>query len=56
MNSSGGETQRGATAVEYGLLVAMIAAIIVFAVILFGEDVTMLFENTSASVDSAVNP
>lgn len=48
--------QRGATAVEYGLLVALLAAVIVFAVVLFGGSVGGLFENTNASFDSAITP
>lgn len=49
-------TQRGATAVEYGLLVALIAAAIVSAVLLFRGEVVGLFEHTNASIDNAVNP
>ncbi|GAA3521722.1 Flp family type IVb pilin [Nocardioides daeguensis] len=48
--------ERGASAVEYGLLVALLAAAIVFAVLTFGGGVTGLFENTNASFDSAVSP
>ncbi|TQK70614.1 MULTISPECIES: Flp family type IVb pilin [unclassified Nocardioides] len=51
-----GRSQRGATAVEYGLLVALLAAVIVFAVVLFGGGVGDLFENTNASFDSAITP
>ncbi|GAA1920531.1 Flp family type IVb pilin [Nocardioides hwasunensis] len=36
--------ERGATAVEYGLMVAMIAIVIVAAVALFGTAVSDLFE------------
>jgi Flp pilus assembly pilin Flp len=35
--------ERGATAVEYGLLVALIAGVIVVATIAFGEKVLALF-------------
>lgn len=35
--------ERGATAVEYGLMVAMIAIVIVGAVSLFGTSVTSLY-------------
>jgi pilus assembly protein Flp/PilA len=48
--------QRGATAVEYALLVALLAAVIVFAVVLVGGGVGHLFENTNASLDAAVTP
>lgn len=42
-------SERGATAVEYGLLVALIAAVIVGAVILLGDGVFGLFAVTSDS-------
>jgi pilus assembly protein Flp/PilA len=48
--------QRGATAVEYGLLVALIAAAIVFSVLVFRGEVVGLFEHTNASIDNAVTP
>lgn len=35
--------ERGATAVEYGLFVALIALVIIGAVTLFGQSVTGLF-------------
>ncbi|CUR60152.1 Flp/Fap pilin component (modular protein) [metagenome] len=35
--------ERGATAVEYGLMVAMIAIVIVGAITLFGQGVVQLF-------------
>lgn len=47
---------RGASSVEYGLVAALIAAVIVTAVLLLGTDVSHLFENTNASWDSAVSP
>ena len=44
--------ERGASAVEYGLLVAGIAAVIVAAVFLFGEGVfTNLFQETCNSIN-----
>ena len=36
--------ERGATAVEYGMLVALIAAVIVGTVVLLGEDILAAFE------------
>lgn len=41
---------RGATAVEYGLLVALIAAVIVGAVMLFGDKITQIFDGTTAKI------
>ena len=37
-------TERGATAVEYGLFVALIAAVIITSVSLFGESTSKLFD------------
>ena len=42
----------GATAVEYGLLVALIAAVIVAAVLLLGTEVLAGFTKVSASLPS----
>lgn len=47
---------RGATAVEYALLISMIAAVIVAAVLLFGGSVTDLFSNTTTSVQDGMKP
>jgi pilus assembly protein Flp/PilA len=45
------EDERGASAVEYGLLVAGIAAVIVGAVFLFGQGIFVhLFTNTCNSI------
>lgn len=41
---------RGATAVEYGLLVALIAAVIVGAVVLFGDKINAIFTGTTAKI------
>ena len=42
--------ERGASAVEYGLLVAGIAAIIVAVVFLLGDTLEGVFSNTSSSI------
>jgi len=44
------EDQKGASAVEYGLLVAGIAALIVGAVFLFGGMISNIFGNTQSSI------
>lgn len=44
--------QRGAAAVEYGLLVALIAVAIIAAVTLLGGKVKCTFNNTAASLSS----
>lgn len=45
-------SEDGASAVEYGLLIAGIAALIVIAVLAFGGGVQGLFGDTCASVAS----
>jgi len=45
--------ERGASAVEYGLLITGIAAVIVLMVYAFGGMVTGLFTNTCSSVASS---
>lgn len=42
--------ERGATAVEYGLMVALIAIVIIGAVTLLGNDLKALFEKVAASI------
>jgi len=42
--------ERGATAVEYGLMVALIAIIIIVAVALLGTNLSNIFQNTANSV------
>ena len=42
--------ERGASAVEYGLLVAGIAGIIVLTVFVFGAQVNALFQDTCDSI------
>lgn len=42
----------GATAVEYGLIVFAIAAVIAISVFLFGSQVKELFNNSCATINS----
>lgn len=44
------DSERGATAVEYGLMVALIAAVIVVAVGLLGGKLTTIFQNVTTAV------
>ena len=44
--------ERGASAVEYGLLVAGIAAVIVGAVFLLGGTLEDAFDTTNSTIDS----
>lgn len=45
-------TERGASAVEYGLLVALIAVVIIAAVTLLGGNLKSLFNSTASSIGS----
>jgi pilus assembly protein Flp/PilA len=47
--------ERGASAVEYGLLVAGIAAVIVGIVFLLGGTLSGVFQNTNDSIDTGTN-
>ncbi len=44
--------ERGASAVEYGLLVALIAIIIIVAVSLLGHNLSSIFNKTANSIGS----
>jgi pilus assembly protein Flp/PilA len=50
-----GRRDRGATAVEYGLMLAAIAALIVAVVFGFGNIAKGLFQETQACFDQEVN-
>jgi len=43
-------SEEGATAVEYGLLVALIAVVIIVAVTLLGTRLSAIFNNTANSL------
>ena len=43
-------SDRGATAVEYGLMVALIAVVIIVAVALIGTNLSTLFNKVATSV------
>ena len=45
--------ERGASAVEYGLLIAGIAALIVAVVFVFGDNLTDIFSDTCDAVNGA---
>ena len=47
--------ERGASAVEYGLLIAGIAALIVVVVFAFGGNLKSIFQNTCKSVAGSGN-
>jgi len=46
------DDERGASAVEYGLLIAGIAALIVIIVFAFGDNIKDVFDSTCQSVAS----
>jgi len=47
--------ERGATAVEYGLMVALIAAVIIGAVVFLGQQAKTAFDCTATSVQAKAN-
>ncbi len=47
------EKEKGATAVEYGLLVALIAAAIIATVVLLGEQIGNAFESVTTALTGA---
>ena len=47
------DEETGASAVEYGLLVALIAAVIVGAVLLFGNFIGSIFTDTCTAINGA---
>lgn len=48
--------ERGASAVEYGLLIAGIAALIVVVVFAFGEEIESIFDDTTTSINDSRTP
>jgi len=44
------KNERGASAVEYGLLVALIAVVIIVAVTLLGNNLSDIFNKTASSI------
>ena len=51
-----GKATKGATAVEYGLLVALIAAVIITVVGLLGSSIQAAFQKVLDGVNGAVTP
>jgi pilus assembly protein Flp/PilA len=47
------QSEKGASAVEYGLLVALIAAVIILAVVFLGDTLNTIFEETGTCIDTA---
>ncbi|HEX9775715.1 MAG TPA: Flp family type IVb pilin [Actinomycetota bacterium] len=46
-------SERGATAVEYGIMVALIAVVIILAVVFLGREVSSTFQCTGEALDNA---
>ena len=44
------KSERGATAVEYGIMVALIAAVIIVAVVFLGQETSETFSCTADSI------
>lgn len=49
------KSERGATAVEYGVMVALIAAVIITAVIFLGQRTSSTFSCTASNVGAGQN-
>lgn len=47
------DEEKGATAVEYGLLVALIAAVIIATVVILGEQINAAFDTISGELPDA---
>jgi pilus assembly protein Flp/PilA len=47
--------EEGATAIEYGLIAALIAAIIVGALVVLGQNVSSTFSNIATAVSNAIS-
>jgi len=48
------QDEEGATAVEYGLMVALIAAVIVTAVTLLGKEINTTFQDVCKAINGGV--
>jgi pilus assembly protein Flp/PilA len=46
------KSERGATAVEYGIMVALIAAVIIVAVVFLGKKTSSTFSCTASNIDA----
>ena len=46
------KSERGATAVEYGLMVALIAAVIIIAVVFLGQRTSSTFSCTASAISA----
>jgi pilus assembly protein Flp/PilA len=49
------KSERGATAVEYGIMVALIAAVIIIAVLFLGRQTSRTFSCTAGSIQDTAN-
>ena len=49
------DSQRGASAVEYGIMISMIAAVVILAVIFLGSETSRTFSCTAGSLTNSTN-
>lgn len=49
------KSERGATAVEYGIMVALIAAVIIVAVVFLGQKTSSTFSCTASNVGAGAS-
>ena len=47
-------SEKGATAVEYGIMVALIAVVIIVAVTLLGDNLSTMFDNVGGAVPTVM--
>jgi pilus assembly protein Flp/PilA len=51
LNAKYGWNEEGATAVEYGIMVALIAAVIIAIVVVLGQQINQAFTDVSSELD-----
>ena len=47
--------QKGATAIEYGLIAALIAVVIITALTFVGDEMTSMYSTIASAMDGATN-
>jgi pilus assembly protein Flp/PilA len=50
------KSERGATAVEYGIMIAMIAAVVILAVVFLGKETSGTFSCTAEGISTHTEP
>lgn len=50
------KNENGATAIEYGLIAALISVVIIVAVTAFGNETRLMYDGIATVISDAVNP